>query len=57
MIWYVKHHRGDDRSESIRCNDLQKACRICSDLEEVGEVAWVENEQGRKVQRWEFPDA
>ena len=57
MIWYVKHYRDAQSTESIRCLDLAKARNICRDFEAMGETAWVENERGQKLQNWEFPRA
>jgi hypothetical protein len=50
LIWYVKHRLRDKSVETFRCNVEAKAHGICRDLREAGEVAWVEDEQGRTVQ-------
>lgn len=50
LIWYVKHRLRDKSVETFRCNTEAKAHGICRDLKEAGEVAWVEDEQGRVVQ-------
>jgi hypothetical protein len=56
VTWYLRHHRDDRPVETIRCGDLQKARRMCRDLQEVGENAWIENERGLKLQLWDFWD-
>jgi hypothetical protein len=56
VIWYLKHHRSNQPIETIRCADLHKAQQMCRDLEEVGEIAWVENERGLRLQKWDFWD-
>ena len=50
MVWYVKHRLRDESVETFRCETESKAHRICRDLIEAGEVAWVQDEQGRKLQ-------
>lgn len=56
MTWYLRHHRSNRPIETIRCDELQKARRMCRDLQEVGETAWIENERGLKLQQWDFWD-
>ena len=50
LIWYVKHRLRDKSVETFRCDTEAKAHRICRDLKDADEVAWVEDEQGRTVQ-------
>lgn len=50
LIWYVKHRLRDQSVETFRCNTEARAHSICRDLKEAGELAWVEDEQGRLVQ-------
>jgi hypothetical protein len=50
LIWYVKHRLRDKSVETFRCGTEAKAHRICRDLREADEAAWVEDEHGRTVQ-------
>ena len=49
MIWYVKHRLRDESVETFRCDTQAKAHRMCRDLIDVNEVAWVQDEQGRTI--------
>lgn len=52
MAWLVKHRLRDQSVETFRYESQAKARRICCDLQEVDEVAWVQDEQGRTVPEW-----
>jgi len=52
LIWYVKHRLRDQSVETFRCNTQEKAHGICRDLQEANEVAWVQDELGRRVKDW-----
>ena len=54
LMWYLRHHRDGQPVETIRCADLQKVRQMCRDLVEVGEIAWVKNERGLKLENWDF---
>lgn len=53
MIYYVKHRLRDDSVETFRCPDHANARRICRAFEEVNQLAWVQDEQGRQVPEWD----
>ena len=50
MIWHVKHRLRDRSVETFRYDSEAKAYRICRDMIEAGETAWVEDEAGRPLQ-------
>ena len=49
LIWYVKHRLRDKSVETFRFDSEIKARSICRELRDGGEVAWVENEEGRSL--------
>lgn len=48
----MKHRLRDESVETFRCGTQAKAWQMCRDLQEVQEVAWVQDEQGRTVPEW-----
>lgn len=56
MTWHIKWRKSDGSAVSVLSDDLDHAKELFDEQEELGRSPWIEDHQGRKLDRADLDD-
>lgn len=57
MTWYVKWRKAADSVASILCDERKKVAELYDEQDTMGRSVWIEDHEGKPLQRSDFDNA